>query len=374
MPARSPLIERSPIGEAVPLRPDGLRLLGPDDAAWSRFFSRLPAEQQDLFYAPAYAQLCARWLYPQARVRAAVLETASSVLLYPFVQRRIGAVVGDEDVAGDAQDIVGLYGRGGLGGGGAGREEIAAFHRAFGTTCREQRIICGFDRYHPVLGNYRWAAAQTQLQDVGGFVVCDLRLPLAELERADDHAVRKNIKKAQRAGGRIISEDSTAHLEEFVTIYSATLARRRASRFYAFDRGFYDDLARRLPGQCRFFYAQLGSATVSCELVLYHGRYAHSFLGGTLEPYMDACPNHLLKREIIREMKARGCWFYLLGGGPVAYDGIWKYKRGFAVAGSVPSLVGGTIFDAPAYESVRQAMQQGGLAIHAAGFQFFHNR
>lgn len=348
-----------------------LQLLKPSDPAWGSLFDRLPLEQQDIFYTPEYADLCARYLHRTAQVWCAVLETASSLILYPFIQRHLRSLVKAAHAAGDYQDLISLYGRGGAVRRGGSAEDFAQFYSALTAYCTEQRIVCGFDRYHPVMRNHLLAPPQAQVREVGGFVVADVQPPIEELEPRFKHAARKNIKKAERAGVDVVVETNLEHLEDFLSIYASTLQRNSARDFYYVDPDFYRELATTLAGRYRFFYARLGRRIVSCELVLRQGLYCHSFLGGTLADSLEACPNHLLKREIIRDAKASGCRYYLLGGGQRPYDGIWNYKRGFAPSGSVPSLVGGTIFDESAYASLRQELLGAGVEIHAERFQFY---
>src|SRR5262249_42450927 len=144
-----------------------------------------------------------------------------------------------------------------------------------------------------------------------------------KLENGYHHAVRKSIKKAERAQVQVFNEGNLAHLEDFLSIYNATMNRNDAKPAYYFEPDFYRDFERQLPGRFRFFYAKWNDRVVSCEMVLIYGLYAHSYLGGTLAEALDVCPNHLLKREIIRYAKSAGCARYLLGGGTRPFDGIW---------------------------------------------------
>lgn len=341
-----------------------LRIVEPDDAAWSSHFRDLPREQQDIFYCPEYVELAARYIHRGGRPLCALFESGSTYLMYPFLERAI-------EFAGtvDYRDITGVYGRGGVVGRYPTAAETIRFHDALRAYCRDRRIVCGFDRYHPILRNERMASSSARVFDVGGFVVVDLRPPLGEIERRFKHAVRKSIKKAERAGCEVFSEATGAHLDDFLEVYAATLDRNRAREFYYVDPEFYREIQARLEGRYRFFYTAIGGKIVSCELVLIQGLYCHSFLGGSREDFRDACPNHLLKREIIRFARSVGCLYYLLGGGPTPYDGIWDYKRGFAPDGSLPSTVGGTIFDAEAYEALRGDWQSRGAGDER--FQFY---
>lgn len=349
-----------------------LTLLAPDDLSWAVYFRNLPLEQQDVFYSPEYSELCARYIHRVGRPLCAVFETPSFYLMYPFLQRKIRSLVEDEGAsAADYQDITGVYGRGGLVCNVNEKIDTGQFHTAFRAYCHNNRIICGFDRYHPILQNHHLVDKATKILDVGDFVVVDLDRSMSEIESNFKHAVRKNIKKAIRAGCEVFSETTLDHLNDFLRVYSSTLDRNHATRFYYIPSAFYQELPLRLSDKYRFFYTAIGDNIVSCELVLFHGLYCHSFVGGSLGEYRDACPNHLLKREILRFAQSAGCRYYLLGGGSKPYDGIWNYKRGFAPDGSLPSLVGGTVYDEGAYMLLREKMLGAGKTVSKDRVQFY---
>ncbi len=349
-----------------------LQLLDPSNERWAAYFLGLPINQQDIFYSPDYAELCARYIQRVGRPLCAVLEDDSSYIMYPFLQRSISSLGNFEGIISpEYQDITGLYGRGGLVCSEKNGFDVSSFHGELQSYCNDSRIICGFDRYHPIVGNHGIVGHKTKVFDIGGFVVVNLSRPISEIEAEFTHAVRKNIKKATRAGCSIFSEVTLEHLDDFMAVYSATLARNHAADFYYLPEDFYRDLPSQMEGKYRFFYTELAGRVVSCELVLFHGIYCHSFLGGTLEGFGSVCPNHMLKREIIRFAQESGCQYYLLGGGTKPYDGIWSYKNGFSPEGTVASHIGGTIFDDDAYLLVREALVGGGIPVNKERIQFY---
>ena len=349
-----------------------LQLLDPSNERWAAYFLSLPINQQDIFYSPDYAELCARYIHRVGRPLCAVLEYDSSYTMYPFLQRNISSLGNLSSVIpSDYKDITGLYGRGGLVCSERNVINVSSFHIALQSYCDDNRIICGFDRYHPIMGNHDVVGHKTKVLDIGGFVVVNLSRSAREIESAFKHAVRKNIKKATRARCSVFSEVTLEHLDEFLTVYSATLDRNHAAAFYYIPEDFYRELPSRLKGKYRFFYTEIDGSIVSCELVLFHGIYCHSFLGGTLDGFGAVCPNHMMKREIIRFAQEAGYRYYLLGGGTKPYDGIWSYKNGFAPEGTMSSRIGGTIFDNDAYLSVREALLDEGIPMDAERVQFY---
>jgi hypothetical protein len=147
--------------------------------------------------------------------------------------------------------------------------------------------------------------------------------------------------------------------------------RNAANDFYYFPEAFFAGLPHYLRGKFLFFYAEHGGEIVSCELVLHHGAYSHSFLGGTWREALPLAANPLLKIAILEQMKALGCEYFLLGGGQAPDDGIFNFKKAYAPDGVLPSYVGGTIWQADTYEGLRQEMLTSGLPMAGNRFQFY---
>jgi hypothetical protein len=345
-------------------------ILKPDSSRWAELFESLPLHRQDAFYSASFARVCQSTLNQSDEVRCAAMTFDGEVVLYPFVRRNIGRLTGQSRFAG-LYDLVSLYGRGGIVASEAAAPEIASFHAAMGDYCRETSVTCGFDRFHPVIGNDAWAAPDARVMDVGGFVVVDMRPEMSSIEESFKPSVRKDLRKAERNGIVCFAEANCDHLREFLNIYYHTMGRNSAAGFYYFSEQYFASLSREMRGQFHFFYAMAGGEIVSCELVLHHGKYCHSFLGGTKQEALSLCANPMLKREIIRFLKDRGCEHFLLGGGARAEDGIFNFKKAYAPEGVLPSRVGGTIWDHQAYERLKHELPSAGVAILANRFQFY---
>lgn len=337
---------------------------------WAALFDALPRVAQDVFYAPGFASLCQATLNAGQRVQCAAYAAESgALLLYPFVLRdvdRLAPAAGAEGLA----DTVSLYGRGGVVGA-AEAQELSVFHAELSRYCARQRVFCSFDRFHPVMGNERFSPAPTQLREVGGFVVVRLRPTMEELEASFKSSVRKDLRKAERNGVRCYAEANCDHLADFLEIYYQTMERNAASDFYYFPEAFFAGLPQHLPGQFHFFYAEHEGKVVSCELVLHHADYSHSFLGGTRRESLPLAANPLLKRHICESMMTLGCKYFLLGGGQTAGDGIFNFKKAYAPDGVLPSYVGGTVWNVEPYEALRTSLLAAGRPIAANRFQFY---
>jgi hypothetical protein len=345
-------------------------ILNPDNPEWDILFESLPLDQQDIFYSPSFARLCKNTLNRDDEVLCAAMTSKVGVLLYPFVKRSLARLTGFPSTAG-LYDLISLYGRGGIVGSLAALMGVAPFHTAMAAYFRENAIVCGFDRFHPVIANDARAAPDARIMDVGGFVVVDMRREMDAIENTFKQSVRKDLRKAERNGITCFAESNCDHLKEFLDIYYHTMGRNSAAEFYYFNEEYFLALAKEIPGQFHFFYAVAGNDIVSCELVLHHGKYCHSFLGGTKREALPLCANPILKREIIRFLKGRGCEYFLLGGGSKPDDGIFNFKKAYAPEGVLPSRIGGMIWNHHAYEQLREDMSSAGVAISANRFQFY---
>ena len=341
-------------------------ILNCNDPKWALYYNRLGEADRDFFYHPGFASTCQDTIDRHHQVRCAALTQGEDVLLYPFVERQLTQISGK-----DLKDITGLYGRGGVSTNIKDAAVIGKFYEGFQGYCRENHIICGFDRFHPVTKNHLWAFPQSHIFETGQFVVLDLSSPINEIEHRFEHEQRKSIKKAERAGVEIIEGKGLDHLDAFLEVYHATLDRRGAESFYYFPKAFYQGLFEKVPGKVIFFYARYEQRLISCELVVFDGLYCHSYLGGTLFEYRHLCANAMLKRDIIRYFKQQHCRYFLLGGGNSPDDGIFRYKSGFSPQGAVPSYVGGKVYDTGAYEGLREAMAVQGIAMNKNRFQFY---
>lgn len=345
-------------------------VLEPGDQRWSDMFHALPPEAQDVFYAPGFAALCQETLPLSQEVRcAAFTSEEGGILLYPFVRRRTGDIVKDACATG-LHDTTSLYGRGGVVGE-ASELDLALFHSALATYLRDIDVFCSFDRFHPVMGNQALAPPGCAARDVGGFIVVDLRPSFADLEASFKSSVRKDVRKAERNGVTCFSEANCDHLDAFLNIYYKTMDRNAASDFYYFPKSFFAGLQRHMAGQFHFFYAVHEGEIVSCELVLHHGDYCHSFLGGTLREALPLTANSLLKIEIFKRMQALDCKYFLLGGGHAPNDGIFNFKKAYAPDGIKHSFIGGTVLQPDIYARLKEAMRDAGLPTADNRFQFY---
>ena len=222
-----------------------------------------------------------------------------------------------------------------------------------------------------MLENHKLVSPYTEVIEVGEFVVVDLRPSIEKIESNFRYSMRKAINKGYRAGVTVETSENIDQLNAFIDIYHQTLDKNIAKPFYYFPNSFYKILAREFSGHFVFYYGLIDGEIVTCELVLLSQKFAHSYLGGSCPKGLSASANQILKREIIRDLKRRGCQYFLLGGGQNPNDGVYRYKLAYAPYGARRSFVGGTIFLPDNYSALRTSMLKNKDPMALNRFQFY---
>jgi peptidoglycan pentaglycine glycine transferase (the first glycine) len=124
---------------------------------------------------------------------------------------------------------------------------------------------------------------------------------------------RYNVRLAQRHGVSVTEDVSPRGLEDFLTIYADTI-RRHALRGKA--PRYFRTLIPLLSatGRGSVFFAEYRGLRLATALVVYFGRRATYFFGGSLVVHRNVMAPYLLHFEIMRRARARGYESYDLWG------------------------------------------------------------
>jgi CelD/BcsL family acetyltransferase involved in cellulose biosynthesis len=300
-----------------------------DEQRWLGFWRDCGREP---FAHPAYGRLFAR---PGERPVALVIERPDCAALLPLIIRKV------QD---GLYDAISPYGYGGpfFSAGGDSEGVLDAVSHWAG----EEGLCSVFLR----LSLDFVPSCRAEVVEASHNVVVDLRRQPEELWDNYEHKVRKNVKKALRAGCTVSRFELLDDVDGFLDVYEATMQRRGAAAWYHFDRAFIARLADDLASSYSTFAVHDSDGRlVSVEIVLESDKYLYSFLGGTLRDAFPMSPNDLLKHEIVQHGQRTGRSGFILGGGHQPDDGIFRYKRAFDPAGVRPFRVAKIIGDQRRY-------------------------
>jgi len=189
------------------------------------------------------------------------------------------------------------------------------------------------------------------------YTLCiDLRPSLDEILARMKPKGRYNVRLAQRHGVAVREDTSAGGLADFVRIHGDMAARRRIDPK---SPAYFEKLFSLLSPQQRvsIFFAEHQGRRLATALVVYFGRRATYFFGGSLDADRHVMAPYALHYEIMHCAKERGCDCYDLWGvaPPRRTDDPWqgisafKRKLGGHELNLVPTL--DRVYDAAAYRA-----------------------
>jgi peptidoglycan pentaglycine glycine transferase (the first glycine) len=183
----------------------------------------------------------------------------------------------------------------------------------------------------------------------------DLRLPEKAILAQMKPKGRYNIRVSLKHGVSIVEDNSEQGMADFLRIYEITAARQGTE---AKLPGYFQALVSLLKPLRRvsICFAEHEGRRLATAIVIYFGRRATYFFGGSLASHRHVMAPYLLHFEIMRQAKAKGCeWYDFWGIAPGNQSGhpwhditIFKRKFGGTELNLVPTL--DYVYDPPAYE------------------------
>ena len=145
---------------------------------------------------------------------------------------------------------------------------------------------------------------------------------------------RYNIGLARRHGVSVVEDNSPKGFEDFLSIYQETFARKgKDARSANYFRALISELSAAQRGS--IFFAEYQGERVATALVVYFGRTATYYYGGSRAVHRNVMAPYLLHFEVMRKAKDLGCECYDLfgvtpqGGPSDGWSDISAFKRKF---------------------------------------------
>lgn len=166
---------------------------------------------------------------------------------------------------------------------------------------------------------------------------------------------RYNVRLAERHGVSVVEDTSERGLADFLRIYRRTATRKgigtKPASYFRALVSLFTPLQR-----VSIFFAEYNGRRLATALVVYFGRRATYFFGGSFAQYRRVMAPYLLHFEIMRNAKALGCEWYDFWGvapenepdHPLQDISAFKRKFGGVEVNLVPTL--DRVYDPSAYD------------------------
>lgn len=222
----------------------------------------------------------------------------------------------------------------------------------YNSLCKNEGIISEFVRFHPVLNNGEDLKSIYDISLLGKTITVDL----TSRKLVWDNLSSKNrnmIRKAKKAGVEIFWGRNPSLLDEFITLYNATMDKDNAHDYYYFNNDFYNSILGDLKYNSLIFYALYEEKIIAMSMILFSNEQLHYHLSASDKEYQNLAPTNLLLYEV-------ACWgcengyktFHLGGGLGSKEDNLYKFKKVFNTKSDTNFKIGKKIFNEKIYNEL----------------------
>ena len=213
----------------------------------------------------------------------------------------------------------------------ADREKLLeSYAEAYRNRCREERIVDEFVRFHPLAENALDFGCLYETRYNRHTIAVDLTdEAYAATQFTPD--CRNMIRKAAKKNVVTEVDESCARLDDFIRLYYATMDKNRASRYYYFEKPYFEEL-RGIEGcSLLLINAILDGGIIASAMFMCSGENMHYHLSATDPAYYSYAANNAVLARAAEYGRAHGMRWLHLGGGVSAdeKDPLFRFKRNF---------------------------------------------
>ncbi len=318
-------------------------VLSPESAQWASVLERVP---HDVYHTAKYHRVPGFGQVGAAR--AFSYEEGDRVFLWPYLLAPIPGAEG-------YHDVTSVYGYPGP----VGSADPAFLSRAWEALLdhwKAQRVVSVFTRFHPILENSSLLlaipAAAEGIKVYGSTVSIDLKLPAETQYRQYNKKLRQEIGKARRAGLVTVEDEQWKHLDDFVRVYSETMARRSCRPEYLVNHAWVHTFREMLGEHAHLFITKIDDEIAAAMIVVEYQPFVHCHLLGSAPKFAELSPSKVMLDDVRIWGTSHGYGCLHLGGGLGGKeDDLFRFKRRFSETAH-PFETGSWILDPVCFEQL----------------------
>lgn len=302
-------------------------LFSSNSPEWEDVVNLLPC---DIYHLPAYFHV-ASW-YEGGDAYGFLAEEGAKRLFVPFLLRRIPKAIANAE---ECFDITSPYGYAGpVATADATSDErflVKALHKLV-DCMRSLNAVTAFFRLHPFFSPpANLLREMATVNQHGETVYVDLTTTAEEFWNGIRANHRRDIRKLQSLGGRVVLDVQMSRTEDFLRAYYDTMERVGANEFYLFPREYFDRLKAAISGSILLLLVEIDDETASAGLFSEMNGVVQYLYGGTRTRYLRYRPSKLMFYEAHRLFSQRGNRRLNLGSGVGGKkDSLFHFKSGFS--------------------------------------------
>lgn len=289
-------------------------------AKWNALLETFEDNQKDIYFYEEYVKM-----YEDAAGEAlcVVCEEGNSIVLMPFLRRAVN----------DHFDFETAYGYGGPISNARDEMWIRKAVAAIKKYLSEERYLCGFVRFHPLLENVEYCRDYFDVS-FDRITVC-INTEMSEEEIWTKQITSKNrnmIRKAEKNGLLYKAEYDFQSIEEFIGLYNATMERLNAEKSYFVADSYYREFINSFTGRAFLGTVRKDDRLICAALFMYSKEFGHYHLEGSDHDYSSLGANNLLLWKTALELHRHNVKEFHLGGGFDSSEdnSLLKFKKAFS--------------------------------------------
>lgn len=312
----------------------------------------------DIYFDKNYGKL-----YEEIENGKAVLyryQSKNGIVSNQFILREIPTIFKGEKW----YDIVTPYGYGGpiiekIENGCTKDNLIKEYMEEFSWYCEENKIVSEFVRFHPIMENGKDFLNFYNAKCIRHTLGTNLKAYDDPVQNEFSKKCRKNIRRALNKGVTCKITKAPEQIEGFKKIYYSTMDRNEAEEYYYFDDMYFNSLKENFHDNLIYVEAVYEEKTIAAGLYFAYGNIIHIHLSGTLSEYLYLSPAYVLRYAICCWGKENGYALVHHGGGRSnsAEDGLYKFKKQFALNTEFEFYVGRKIWNKKMYDQLCEVLK-----------------
>lgn len=294
---------------------------------WNSYLSKLPIDQQDIYFTPEYYELYEK--NGDGKAQCFVSEYNGEIALYPFLINSVNELGYKLDK--EYFDIQGAYGYNGIVSTSYDEDFITSFYNEFNLFCQNGNIIAEFTRFNPLLGNYRFSDSFMDVIYDRKTVYLNLEKTYDDIWTSQYSSINRNMIRKGRKSLSIKISQNNVDLEKFISIYKYTMQKINAEEYYFFSDIYFSDLLNENIYILNVYDKKTMNILSSMILMVFRN-YAHYHLSGRSETCKNNSVNNFILDEAIKFAIRKSCKLFHFGGGNTSKenDGLLKFKQKFS--------------------------------------------
>lgn len=319
---------------------------------WEEYLVQLPKLNLDIYITPKYYQIYE--MNEEGKAYCFIYSENEKVIIYPFLLNSVNSL--GYKLNNNYYDIQGAYGYNGPIYNSNQKSFIERFYIEFKNFCKNNNIIAEYTRFHPIIKNHLVSNDYFNVLLNRATVYIDLKDSYENIW--NNHYTSKNrnmIRKAHKLGYHInISYNpSETDINTFIEIYTNTMKRVNAEKYYFFNNNFFNNTFQFL-NKSSLLVNVLNSENniISSSIFLESGVFLNYHLSGRTE-HSDNSANNFLIDEMVKYGQVKGLSYFHLGGGITndENDPLFKFKTSFS-KNINPFYIGKKVHNEEIYNSV----------------------